>query len=463
MGPLSLQRLRLLLTAHSPNGKIFRATLAIGFFGAIAKLAVAGKELLTARAFGRGDTMDAFLIAYLVPSVVVAMLMGALAVCFLPVFVSVRQQEGHEAAQRLFSRVLFLCVVSLTVVAILLGIGAKWFLPYLGSAFFPAKLHFTRQLLYALLPFVVFNGISQFAAAALNAGEKFSAPAVIPVITPVLTVVLIIFAKNWGVYALVAGAVGGSILEAVWLLRMLHTHGFRLTLDMGLDPDVRKVLSQFFPVLGGTFLMGGTAIVDQSMAARLPSGSVAALSYGGKVVGLILSIGATALSTAVLPYFSQMAAAHDWNGCRHTLKKYSLLVAVTTIPFTLGLILFSRPLVALLFQRGAFTPADTLLVSRVQSCYAIQIPFYICGMLFVRFLSAMRRNELLMYGSSLNLAIDIVLNLIFIKYLGLAGIALSTAAVMFSSCIFVALCSIRLLRQSSVGLPEEARSETAAV
>jgi putative peptidoglycan lipid II flippase len=358
---------------------------------------------------------------------------------------------------------LSLCAAALACVATILGIAAPWFLPYLGSAFSPAKLHFTEHLLYVMLPFVLFNGISLFAGTTLNAGEKFAAPALVPVITPVVTVGLIFMVKSWGVYALAIGTVGGSLLEAALVFGLLRSHGMSMTLKAPrLDPAVRRVLGQFFPVLGGTFLMGGTAIVDQSMAAMLPSGSVAALSFGSKVVGLILAIAATALSTAALPYFSQMTAARDWNGCRHTLKKYSLLVGVMTVPLTAGLVLFSRPVIALLFQRGAFTSADTDLVSRVQSFYALQIPFYICGMLFVRFLSAMRRNELLMYGSTLNLVLDIVLNLIFIKFLGIAGIALSTAAVMFSSCLFVVLCSMKLLRESSASLPR-VKSETAAI
>src|SRR5947209_3376182 len=193
--------------------------------------------------------------------------------------------------------------------------------------------------------------------------------------------------------------------------------------------------------------MESTTVVDQSMAAMLPAGSVAALSYAKKIVTAVLAIGATALSTAALPYFSKMAVEDDWHGCRHTLKRYSALVASTAVPFTVVLIVFSRPLVRLLFQRGAFTGMDTELVSWVQICYSIQIPFYIVGMLFVRFLTSIRRSDVLMYASAINLALDVILNLVLMRRMGVAGIALSTSLVYLVSCLFLAACSVRLLAQ----------------
>jgi putative peptidoglycan lipid II flippase len=167
----------------------------------------------------------------------------------------------------------------------------------------------------------------------------------------------------------------------------------------------------------------------------------------------VLSVGAVALSTAMLPYFSRMVAANDWAGCRHTIKRYSVLVVSTTVPFTLLLILFSRPLVQLLFQRGAFTAADTALVSSVQTCYAIQIPFYVLSMIFVRFISAIHRNDVLLYASAINLGMDVVLNLVFMRIWNVAGIALATSIMYVVSFLMVSLWTVRFLAQERYQLP----------
>jgi putative peptidoglycan lipid II flippase len=109
---------------------------------------------------------------------------------------------------------------------------------------------------------------------------------------------------------------------------------------------------------------------------------------------------------------------------------------------------FSKPLVRVLYQRGAFTVADTELVSKVQICYLIQIPFYLWGLLFVKFLSAARRNDLLMFGAAVSLVFDQILNFTFMRFWGVAGIALSTSVVYICSLLFLMVCSLKVLKKS---------------
>jgi putative peptidoglycan lipid II flippase len=205
-------------------------------------------------------------------------------------------------------------------------------------------------------------------------------------------------------------------------------------------------------MLAGGILMGSTAVVDQAMAAMLPAGSVAALGYANKLIGSTLSLTALALSSATLPYFSRMVAANDWAGCRHTLKRYSMLIVGASVPFTLFVIAFSHTIVRIVYQRGAFSAADTNLVSWVQACYAIQVPFYICSMLFVRFIMAVRRNDVLMYVSGINLVLDIALNLVLMRIWQVAGIALSTSIMYIVAFSMVSIWSIRFLKQEHVHL-----------
>jgi putative peptidoglycan lipid II flippase len=436
--------------SDSINGKIFRAALIVGLFSILVAIGATFKELVVARYFGRSDSIDAFLVAYLLPSFVVTVVAGSLATALIPVFVEIRHREGVEAAQELFSSVLVLNTVTLFLIAALLGLLAPLYLPYLGSGFSAAKLGLTRDLLLLLLPFIFFNGIASCVSGALNAGERFAAPSIVPIVTPLVVIAsLELSGKNWGAFALAGGTVAGSIIEAGLLVQALKTRGIRFAIRWtGLTPAVRSVLRQYTPMLAGSLLIGSTLVVDKAMAAMLSSGSVAALSYANKIISAVFAIGATALSTATFPYFSKMVTLMDWNGCRNTLKRYTGLVVATTVPLTLGLMILSKPIVRLLFQRGAFTSADTDLVSWVQICYLIQVPFYILGLLFVRFLSAVRRNEVLMYGAGISLVLDVILNLIFMRRWGVAGIALSTSAVYFCSFLYLTVCSLKVLRES---------------
>jgi putative peptidoglycan lipid II flippase len=439
----------------SINKQILRAALIVGAFSIVARGAAVIKELIVARTFGRSDALDAFLIAFLLPAFVVTIVSGTVGSALIPVFVQVQQKQGREAAEKLLSSMALISAATLGAMALLLGLFAPYYLPYVAHGFSSDKLRLTRELLYMLLPWIVFSGTAQFITYVLNAGEKFALPALVPLVTPLVVIgAIMLAARTWGPFALSAGSVAGGMLETALLVGMLNAHGVRLRSWWGgFDEPVRTVLAQCGPLIAGAVLMASTPVVNQSVAAMLPAGSVSALGYANRIIGGITALGAVALSTATLPYFSRMAAQSDWAGCRHTLKRYSALLVATTIPFTLLLMAFSRPLIRLLYQRGAFTAADTELVGKVQAFYAIQIPFLMLCALLVRFLSAIRRNDLLMYGSAINVAVNIVLSFTFMKIWGVSGIALSASLVYAVSFAFLTICTLIILARQRSQLP----------
>jgi putative peptidoglycan lipid II flippase len=327
----------------------------------------------------------------------------------------------------------------LVVISALVGILPHYFLPFLGSGFSPAKLLLTRQLLYALLPYIALSGLAVTWTGMLNAEERFALPALSLILTPLSAIAfLLLLGRSWGIFALAAGTVAGVALQAAVLGGMLSRRGVRLEPRWhGLDPSLRRVIGQYAPMLACGLLMGSGDLVNQTMAAMLEPGSVAALNYARKVVSVFIVVGATPLGTAALPYFSQMVAERDWSGCRRTLKTYVRSVALITVPLTLGLMVFSHPLIRIIFQRGAFAAEDTRVVSHVLVFLSPEIPFFILVMLGIRLISALKRNSVLAVIAGVNMALNVILNLILMRYIGVAGIALSTSCVYLVSWVLV--------------------------
>jgi putative peptidoglycan lipid II flippase len=81
--------------------------------------------------------------------------------------------------------------------------------------------------------------------------------------------------------------------------------------------------------------------------------------------------------------------------------------------------------------------------------YALQIPFFVCSRVFYRFIVAMRRTDLILYCGAINLGLDIVLNLVLMRWFGVAGIALATSLWTVSTFIFLWYWAWRLLPASS--------------
>jgi putative peptidoglycan lipid II flippase len=407
----------------------------------LVKSASVGKELVVAWRFGTGDELDAFFIAWLVPSLLIVVLADSFNGALIPVFVRVRELEGLQSAQKLLSSVVVLSLVFLGIATILMVLSTPIYLPLIAQGFSPEKLALTKQILIAISPIVPLSGVAVIWGAILNAGERFAGAAIAPISTPIISILFLLYYKQLGIFALPLGFVCGAVIEIIFLGIILKKQGFFLLPKWhGLDRHLRYCGKQYLPTLAGAFLMFSTTIVDQSMAASVSPGSVAALNYGTKFVSLPINLTATALSVAVIPYFSKMVAERQWIEIRSLLKRYLLLVFIITIPLTILFVTFSQSLVEILLQKGEFSNTDSQLVGRIQAFYALQIPFYIGATLVVRALVSMGLNHILIWAAGLNLLINIQLNYRFLDWLGVEGIALSTSCVHACSFGFVLLC-----------------------
>jgi putative peptidoglycan lipid II flippase len=245
----------------------------------------------------------------------------------------------------------------------------------------------------------------------------------------------------------------GAFLEVVILGAAIRRIGYRLLPKAPSWSDAeRRILGQYAPLIAGSILATGMTVIDQSMAASLGPGSVARLSYAGKVVNAAVSLSNTAMSAALGPLFARYVASSEWQTLRRALRNYSLALFAVTIPGTLLLIGLSTPIVRLLFERGSFTAAETAVVAHAQSMYFLQIPFHVVGVLFVRVLIAQSRNRVLLPITLAMIVVDVASNWFFMRRMGISGIALSTGVVYVVSMILVVwIALIRITRAERHG------------
>lgn len=438
------------LTKGSVNRQIFGAALTVGIGTALVKGIAVVKELVVAWKFGTGDDLDAFLIALLIPAFIVNVVAGSFNAALIPTYIRVREQDGKDAAQKLFSGVTIWSLALLGITTILMMVTAPLYLPLIASGFSSEKLNLTFNLLCTIAPFVLLSGIIAIWSAVLNAGERFVLASLSPILTPLITIGVLLAFSSLGSFALAAGLFGGAVLEILLLGVALHQQRISvLPKWYGFDPHLRQVAGQFIPMLAGSFMMCSAGLVDQSMAAMLSPGSVAALNYGNRVIALPITLATTALSTAVIPYFSKMVVHQDWKSVRYTLNYYLKIIFIVTVPLALLFVIFSEQIVALLFQRGSFTVNDTHLVANIEFYFAFQIPFYVASVLILRLISAIQLNQIIMRVSGLNFIINIVLNYVFMQWIGISGIALSTSCVYLFSFSYMFINAKFILRKYS--------------
>lgn len=441
-------------TTGSTNRQVFRAATTIVLLTSVAKLAAVAKELLVARRFGTGATIEAFLVAVLIPMLAINIISNSLSIALIPTYIAVRERDGKEAAQRLLSGITVWSLFLLGAVTLLIIASSRFYLPWIASGFNQRKLDLTFQLLLIVSPLIVLSGIANIWGAVLNAGERFALVALAPIITPSVTVIVLLFILRYSIVALPIGMVLGAGLEMLLLGVALRLRGISLRPKWhGLNSDLRLVGKQFGPRVGASMLRSGSVVVDRSLAAMLPAGNVAALNYGNRVVITLLSVIGAALGSAITPYYSKMIANRDWRGVQHTLKRYLLLLFLASIPLVMLLFFLTVPIVQAVFQRGSFRAKDTQLVAQIQALYALQIPFYLGNVLVSRLLSSLLASQITMWAAAINLALNVVLDVVFIKIMGVPGIALATSCASLFTFCFLSYHAVKILREKARAAP----------
>ncbi len=405
------------------------------FFGVsaltfLAKTVIAGKDLLIADRYGRKDVVDAFLIAWLIPSFVAALLGNAMSTALIPVYLRNKEKEGPMSARRLFSDMNGLLVAGSAILALVLLATQPFYLPAMASAFSGSKTALSYRMLTLLIPYIFCSGVVACWSAVLNAEEQFTVVVLSPVVSPLAILLCMLVLPGQGIYAVIDGTLIGITGELVVLGAALRSKGFSLLPSWRRwSAPIAMFVRQFLPSVAGGVLMGSTLVVDQAMAAMLPAGSVATLSYANKAIGFLLAILTTALTTVLTPYLSRKVIRLSPDRLWSSLWPFLLPAFLCCGVLCLIISAFSAPLVQLIFFRGAFTMEDVQKVATVQSWLVWQIPFYLSSVVLVRFIAAMQQNRIIPYIAAFNVVLNVALNFLLMKTMRVEGIALSTSLV----------------------------------
>lgn len=444
-------RVRLALTG------LWGAAATVGGLTAASKIVSLLKDSIVAARFGNGADLDALLLALALPTFMINVIAGTLPAALTPSYIALRERSGIANARLLAAVVLrrvYVVLAVLSVFGVLASVGFLW-LP--GAQIAPATRALLPWLALLLAPYTFLQGVCAAWVGLLAAENRFAIGALAPVAQPVCMVAaVLLFGGDAGIVTVAGGLMVGTLVQGAALHRAMQRCGIATRWariapaeQSAVRAPVHAVRGQYLPAVAGALLMSATGIIDQSMAAWLPPGSVSALGMGTKLSALVMSVGAMALSTTLLPHLSSLVARQDWNALRSLLRRVSMLILGITIPATAAMIAGSAPIAAALYDRGAFTAADTRLVAQVQSAYLLQLPVHLLGILYVRLISALRANRLLTISAAMCLVVNVALNVVFMRWIGVAGIALSTAVVYLVSCTFLGVSAHRCLERAA--------------
>ncbi len=333
------------------------------------------RQILISRAFGTSAAVDAFNAASTFPDLIFNLVAGgALASAFVPTFSGLLAKEQQKTAWELASSLLNLIVIILIVLSVVSFPFAGAIVRHiLAPDFSTEQQELTASLLQILLLCPTIFGISGLFMGILNSHQIFLYPALAPSMYGLGIIIgVIAFTPTLGVHGLAWGAVLGALLHLLVQLpaiRSLPGRAYSFTVQLT-SPYVREVARLMAPRLLGVAIVQLNFVVNTVIASGQPEGSLTAIKMAWIVMYMPQAAIAQAIAIASLPTFSAQVARNEMEQMRSTLVSTLRGVLFLAIPSSIGLIVMRHEVVAMLFQRGAFSSHSTQLVAWALLWYA---------------------------------------------------------------------------------------------
>jgi putative peptidoglycan lipid II flippase len=183
-------------------------------------------------------------------------------------------------------------------------------------------------------------------------------------------------------------------------------------------------------------------IIDKNLASSLVSGTVSSLNYAVKINNVITALIGSAVTTALFPRMSELAAGDNIDELKKQLTVCCTSLLPVLLPLTVGMALMAKPIIRVLLERGEFNPEDTVRTAECLQMYALGLPAGNLAPLIMRAFYAMRRAKLPAIISAVSVAAGIALNLLLIGALRHRGLALATSAAN-TLCFVILLIALR--------------------
>ncbi|MFD3910605.1 murein biosynthesis integral membrane protein MurJ [Streptomyces sp. NPDC058603] len=421
-----------------------RAAFLTALLTAAGALLGLARDQTIAHLYGAGPDTDAFLVAWTVPEVAATLLIeDAMALILVPAFSLALARRATAPAldpdpvRLLVRSTLPRLFLALSAGSALLVATAPWVVAVLAPGLPEPGLAVDCTRLTATCAFTF--GMAGYCSAALRAHGSFTAPAMIYVAynAGIITTMLMV-SDRWGVRAAAAGvAIGGVLMVLVQLpvlwrrLRARRPVDVTVTVtergpeDAGGGPTV--ALALLAPVIVFALSRQSQVLIERFLAAPLPAGAISHLNYAQKVAQIPMTL-SMMLCTVTFPVVARAMAAGDTERARRRVERDLALAGIIVLVGAATVVACAPQIIEVLFQRGAFEPADTAATADVMRVYALGLLGHtLVGALVRCYFSAARPLWFPAFAMLTGLALTTGTGTLLVQVWGVLGIAAANA------------------------------------
>lgn len=386
------------------------------------------REVVLSYFYGASNVSDAYIISLTVPTVIFGFISVGVATGYIPLFTKVENKINEKSAIDYTCNLINLLMISSTIIVVLGLLYTDVIVKIFASGFkgetLVLAINFTRITLIG----IYFTTLLNIFVSYLQIKGNYYIPALIGFPLNTITILAIVLSIMTNVYILPIGTLLAILCQVLLLIIFVKRKGFRYSLILNLrEPTILQTMQISAPIILGSSLNQINKLVDRTIASNIAVGGISALNYAQKLDGLIQGLFITSIIAVLYPTISKFAV----QGNKKDLKKLVIesinIIGLLVIPSSIGAMLFSRQIVVFLFGRGAF---DTTAINMT----SISLLYYSLGMIafglreiLLRVFYSLGDSKTPMINGIIGILINIVLNIILSKYIGIGGLALASS------------------------------------
>lgn len=408
----------------------------------VAKVIGLARELTLSYFFGATNISDAYLISQTIPAVLFGFVGAGLSTCYIPIYSDVLRKKGAGPGIDFTNNVTNVFIGISTILVVLVLIFTKPVVKLFASGFTGDTLKLAMVFTQVSILGIYFTAIGYIYRSYLQLKDSFLLPTVLGFVSNFIIIISIMLSSKFNVMILAIGSVLAAASQVVFLLPTLYKKGYRYGFVFNLkDSHFIKMSKQALPVIIGNSANQINWLVDRTLASRIVVGGISALYYANKLNGFVQGIFVASIATVMYPRISKMAAENDIEKVKLSLKESITISNLLVVPATIISMIFAEPIVSLLFGRGAFDTTAIGLTSYALLFYSVGMVGFGLREVLSRGFYSLQDTRTPMINAFIAMVMNIVLNIILSKFLGIGGLALATsiAALFCTVLLFISL------------------------
>ncbi|MDQ5894189.1 MAG: putative peptidoglycan lipid flippase [Actinomycetota bacterium] len=415
-------------------GRLARSTAFFSIATAASRVAGLAREIVAAGYFGISGPMSAFTVAFQVPNLIRALFAdAALQPAFVPIFTEQIEKGKYREAFRMASTLLLLVTMVLGAITAFFILAAGLVMPIFAPGFTGATETLMVVLSQILFPILILLGVTGVVVGILNSYDRFGAFAISPLFWNLTIIAVVIatvplFPEDKQIYAYAIGVVAGTVVQLLIPTWDLRNTPFKFTFKVDFkDPNVRRVLFMMIPVTLSLGLINFNLLVNSFFGSLVSDEAPAAIDKAFRIYQLPQGIFSVAIATVLFPTLARFANRRDFDSLRSTLAKGMRQIIFVLVPASAAILVLSEPMIRVVYQRGEFGPAETVLVSTALYWFAFSLPTNGMYLLLSRTFFGLQKPWIPTWIAGANLAVTAIGSFLLYKPYGVAGIVAATA------------------------------------